>query len=174
VYCVESTRCRPAGSTQPTGGKFDGAYGVLAGLEVLEAMTDLGLVTRRSILSSGRTRKGALRPTTMGSAVFAGALPFDRALSTKDSADASVGDALARTLAAAPVEGRRPLGFPIAACVEAHIEQGPILEATQKAIGAVTAIQGLRWFSVEVLGQAAMLARRPDASAAMPSPLPSA
>jgi N-carbamoyl-L-amino-acid hydrolase len=58
-------------------------------------------------------------------------------------------------LSAAPVEGRRPLGFPIAAYVEAHIEQGPILEATQNVIGAVTGIQGLRWFTVEVLGQAA-------------------
>ena len=143
--------------TQPTGGKFDGIYGVLAGLEALEAMSDLGLATRRPIDLVVWTNEEGSRfpPTTMGSAVFAGALPLDRALSTQDAAGASVGEALARTLAAAPVEGRRPLGFPIAAYVEAHIEQGPILEATQKVIGGVTAIQGLRWFSIEVLGQAA-------------------
>jgi beta-ureidopropionase / N-carbamoyl-L-amino-acid hydrolase len=91
----------------------------------------------------------------MGSAAFAGALQLDHALLTTDAAGISVGDALARTLSAAPVEGRRPLGFPIAAYVEAHIEQGPVLEATQNVIGAVTGIQGLRWFTVEVFGQAA-------------------
>jgi beta-ureidopropionase / N-carbamoyl-L-amino-acid hydrolase len=143
--------------TQPTGGKFDGVYGVLAGFETLEAMSDLGLATRRPIDLVVWTNEEGSRfpPTTMGSAVFAGALPLDRALSTQDAAGTSVGEALAWTLGAAPVEGRRPLGFPIAAYVEAHIEQGPILEARQKVIGAVTAIQGLRWFSIEVLGQAA-------------------
>jgi N-carbamoyl-L-amino-acid hydrolase len=143
--------------TQPTGGKFDGIYGVLAGLEALEAMSDYGLATRRPIDLVVWTNEEGSRfpPTTMGSAVFVGALPLDRALSTKDAAGISVRDALAQTLAAAPVEGRRPLGFPIAAYVEAHIEQGPILEANHKVIGAVTAIQGLRWFSIEVEGQAA-------------------
>jgi beta-ureidopropionase / N-carbamoyl-L-amino-acid hydrolase len=143
--------------TQPTGGKFDGTYGVLAGLEALEAMSDLGLATSRPIdLVVWTNEEGSrFQPTTMGSAVFDGALPLDRALSTKDVAGTLVGDALAQTLAAAPVKGRRPLGFPIAAYIEAHIEQGPILEAAQKVIGAVTGIQGLRWFSIEVLGQAA-------------------
>jgi N-carbamoyl-L-amino-acid hydrolase len=143
--------------TQPTGGRFDGVYGVLAGLEVLETMSDLGLATRRPIDLVVWTNEEGSRfpPTTMGSAVFAGALPLDRALLTQDAAGVSVGEALAQTLAAAPVEDRRSLGFPIAAYVEAHIEQGPILEAKQKVIGAVTAIQGLRWFSIEVLGQAA-------------------
>ena len=143
--------------TQPTGGKFDGSYGVLAGLEALEAMSDLGLATRRPIdLVVWTNEEGSrFQPTTMGSAVFAGALQLECALSTTDAAGISVRDALARTLSAAPVEGRQPLGFPIAAYVEAHIEQGPILEATQNIIGAVTGIQGLRWFTVEVLGQAA-------------------
>jgi beta-ureidopropionase / N-carbamoyl-L-amino-acid hydrolase len=143
--------------TQPTGGKFDGIYGVLAGLEALEAMSDLGLRTRLPIDLVVWTNEEGSRfpPTTMGSAVFAGALPLDRTLATRDAAGVSVDDALAATLAAAPVEGRRPLGFPIAAYIEAHIEQGPILEATGKMIGAVTVIQGLRWFSIEILGQAA-------------------
>jgi N-carbamoyl-L-amino-acid hydrolase len=143
--------------TQPTGGRFDGVYGVLAGLEALEAMSDIGLATRRPIDLVVWTNEEGSRfaPTTMGSAVFAGTLSLDRVLLTRDAAGVSVGDALAQTLAAAPVEGRRPLGFPIAAYVEAHIEQGPILEAQQKVIGAVTAIQGLRWFSIEVIGQAA-------------------
>jgi beta-ureidopropionase / N-carbamoyl-L-amino-acid hydrolase len=143
--------------TQPTGGKF-------AGLEALEAMSDLGLATRRPIdLVVWTNEEGSrFQPTTMGSAVFAGALPLDRALSTTDTAGISVGDALARTLAAAPTEGRRPLGFPIAAYVEAHIEQGPVLEATQNVIGAVTGIQGLRWFTIEVLGQAAHAGTTPQ------------
>jgi N-carbamoyl-L-amino-acid hydrolase len=142
--------------TQPTGGRFDGSYGVLAGLEAIEAMSDLGLATRRPIdLVVWTNEEGSRLQPTMGSAVFAGALQLDRVLSTTDAAGISVRDALARTLSAAPVEGRRPLGFPIAAYVEAHIEQGPILEATQNVIGAVTGIQGLRWFTVEVLGQAA-------------------
>jgi beta-ureidopropionase / N-carbamoyl-L-amino-acid hydrolase len=143
--------------TQPTGGKFDGIYGVLAGLEALEAMSDFGLVTKRPVDLVVWTNEEGSRfpPTTMGSAVFAGALPLDRALATRDAVGVSVGDALAGMLAAAPVEDRRPLGFPMAAYVEAHIEQGPILEAAQKVIGSVTAIQGLRWFSIEVRGQAA-------------------
>jgi N-carbamoyl-L-amino-acid hydrolase len=143
--------------TQPTGGKFDGAYGVLAGLEALEAMSDRGLATRRPIdLVVWTNEEGSrFQPTTMGSAVFAGALELDHALSATDAAGISVRNALARTLSAAPVEGRRPLGFPIAAYIEAHIEQGPILEATHNVIGAVTGIQGLRWFTAEVLGQAA-------------------
>src|SRR5215468_3696181 len=123
--------------TQPTGGKFDGIYGVLAGLEVLEAMADLGLETRRPIDLVVWTNEEGSRfpPTTMGSAVFAGALPLDRALATRDAAGVSVGDALAATLAAAPVKGRRPLGFPIAANVEAHIEQGPICAANGDRCG---------------------------------------
>ena len=123
--------------TQPTGGKFDGSYGVLAGLEALEAMSDLGLVTTRPIdLVVWTNEEGSrFQPTTMGSAVFASALQLEHALSTTDAACISVRNALARTLSAAPVEGRRPLGFPIAAYVEAHIEQGPILEATQNVIG---------------------------------------
>jgi len=143
--------------TQPTGGKFDGIYGVLAGLEALEAMCDLGLETRLPIDLVVWTNEEGSRfpPTTMGSAVFAGALPLDRALATRDATGVSVADALAAMLAAHPIDGRRPLGFPMAAYVEAHIEQGPILEATDKVIGAVTAIQGLRWFSIEILGQAA-------------------
>jgi N-carbamoyl-L-amino-acid hydrolase len=143
--------------TQPTGGKFDGSYGVLAGLEALEAMSDLGLATTRPIdLVVWTNEEGSrFQPTTMGSAVFAGALQLDHALVTTDAAGISVRDALAQTLSAVPVDGRRPLGFPIAAYVEAHIEQGPILEATHNVIGAVTGIQGLRWFTVEVLGQAA-------------------
>jgi N-carbamoyl-L-amino-acid hydrolase len=143
--------------TQPTGGKFDGIYGVLAGLEVLEAMADLGVETRRPIDLVVWTNEEGSRfpPTTMGSAVFAGALPLDHALATSDAAGVSVADALTATLAAAPADARRPLGFPIAAYVEAHIEQGPVLETNDKVIGAVTAIQGLRWFSIEILGQSA-------------------
>src|SRR5207302_6580182 len=108
------------------------------------------------------------RPTAMGAAGCAGALPVDAALDTADGQGATVRAALVETLAATPVASRRPFGFPIAAYVEAHIEQGPILEATGMTIGVVTGIQGLRWFRVEVAGEEAHagtmpLARRREA-----------
>jgi beta-ureidopropionase / N-carbamoyl-L-amino-acid hydrolase len=141
--------------TQPTGGKFDGAYGVLAGLEVLEAMSDIGWVSRRPIDVVVWTNEEGSRfqPTTMGSAVFAGAIPLESALATVDAQGVSVAQALEQTLAQGSPTEIRPFAFSAAAYIEAHIEQGPILEATRNTIGVVTGIQGLRWFGVEVLGR---------------------
>jgi N-carbamoyl-L-amino-acid hydrolase len=143
--------------SQPTGGKFDGAYGVLAGLEALEALEDLSLSTRRPIEAVAWTNEEGSRfqPGAMGSAAFVGRVQLDALRATVDRAGTRLGAALDQTLAATPSAARRALGFPVAAYVESHIEQGPLLEADGKVIGAVTGIQGSRWFAVEVTGEEA-------------------
>ena len=143
--------------SQPTGGNFDGVFGVLAALEVLAAANDAGVVTRRPLeLVVWTNEEGArFQPATMGSAVYAGALQLETVLATRDSAGVTVEQALAETLKAAPVSERRDFRSPMAAYVEAHIEQGPVLESTGNTIGVVTGIQGLRWFQVEVGGEEA-------------------
>src|SRR5271170_4061192 len=143
--------------SQPTGGKFDGAYGVLAGFEVLEALEDLKLPTRRSIEAVAWTNEEGSRfqPGAMGSATFVGRMKLAALLDTVDRAGIRLGDALQATLAATQGIARRNLGFAVASYVEAHIEQGPLLEAERKVIGAVTGIQGSRWFAVEVKGEEA-------------------
>jgi N-carbamoyl-L-amino-acid hydrolase len=91
----------------------------------------------------------------MGSAVFAGHMRLEDCLGLSDAAGIRLADALAKTLAATPELPRRPFGFPIAAYLEPHIEQGPQLEATGNQIGVVTGIQGARWYVVEVDGEPA-------------------
>ncbi|MDE0148419.1 MAG: Zn-dependent hydrolase [Rhodospirillaceae bacterium] len=143
--------------SQPTGGNFDGVFGVLAALEVLEAANDAGVVTGRPMeLVVWTNEEGArFQPATMGSAVHAGALQLETVLASRDSDGVTVEQALAGTLEAAPVPVRRDFRSPMAAYVEAHIEQGPVLESTGNTIGVVTGIQGLRWFQVEVGGEEA-------------------
>jgi N-carbamoyl-L-amino-acid hydrolase len=143
--------------TQPTGGNFDGVYGVLAAFEVLEAASDAGVTTNRPLEAVVWTNEEGARfqPATMGSAVFAGALPLEAALATTDTAGISVAQALATSLQRLAVPQQRAFRFPMAAYLEAHIEQGPILEATHHTIGIVSGIQGLRWFRVEVTGEEA-------------------
>jgi N-carbamoyl-L-amino-acid hydrolase len=151
--------------TQPTGGNFDGVFGVLAALEVLEAVDDAGVRTVHPLeLAIWTNEEGArFQPTTMGSAVFAGAVPLATALATVDAHGVTVEHALAQTLAAAPVANRRAFRFPMAAYLEAHIEQGPVLEAAGTTIGVVSGIQGLRWFRVEVTGDEAHAGTTPRA-----------
>jgi N-carbamoyl-L-amino-acid hydrolase len=143
--------------SQPTGGKFDGAYGVLAGLEAVEAIGRAGIRPRRPIEVVAWTNEEGSRfqPGAMGSAVFAGRMRLADQLAVTDSEGVTAGAALRDFLAATPEVPMRPTGFPVAAYVEAHLEQGPRLEAEGKPIGIVGGIQGLRWFSVEVLGEAA-------------------
>jgi beta-ureidopropionase / N-carbamoyl-L-amino-acid hydrolase len=143
--------------SQPRGGRFDGIYGVLAGLEALEAIDEAGVRTRRAIELVAWTNEEGSRfsPCTMGSAVFTGARKLDDFLDVRDNEGIALRDALAATLAATPDIAPRALGTPAAAYVEAHIEQGPLLERGGKTIGAVTGIQGLRWFNIEVFGESA-------------------
>ena len=143
--------------SQPRGGKFDGAYGVVGGFEVLEAIARAGIETERPIDLVAWTNEegGRFQPGCMGSAVFAGVLGLEDQLSLVDLQSVTLADALAETLASTPGLAHRPFGHPFAAYVEAHIEQGPRLENAGTTIGAVTGIQGLYWFTVEVSGEEA-------------------
>ncbi|HYC46271.1 MAG TPA: Zn-dependent hydrolase [Burkholderiales bacterium] len=141
--------------SQPRGGRFDGMYGVLAALEALEAIDAAGVKTRRPIelVAWSNEEGGRFQPCTMGSAVHTGARALDEVLGVTDNEGIVLNDALARTLAAMPDAQPRALNTPAAAYIEAHIEQGPLLELHEKTIGVVTGIQGLRWFNVEVFGK---------------------
>lgn len=143
--------------SQPTGGKYDGVYGVLAALEACQAIVESGLRQRRPIeVVAWMNEEGSrFAPGMMGSAVFAGARRLADIEASVDAAGVSVADALARSanaLADVPV---RPTGGPVFAYVEAHIEQGPLLERLGKTIGVVSGIQGKRTFRVSVQGEAA-------------------
>jgi N-carbamoyl-L-amino-acid hydrolase len=143
--------------SQPKGGRFDGVYGVLAGLEALEALEDAGLATDRSVVTVAWTNEegGRFAPGAMGSMVFSGARRLQDCLEARDAEGIRFGDALEHTLAATPEAEAVGFNFPVAGYVEAHIEQGPRLEAEGVPIGIVTGIQGLRWFEIEVLGESA-------------------
>lgn len=136
--------------TQPSGGKFDGNYGVLAGLEVVRTLNDRGVRTVAPLEVAVWTNEEGTRftPVMMGSGVFAGVFALDHVLARTDLAGKSVGEALRRIGYA----GAAPLGTPIGAYFEAHIEQGPILEDTGTTIGVVTGALGQRWFDVAVTG----------------------
>src|SRR3954471_7558110 len=123
--------------SQPRGGRFDGIYGVLAALEALEAIDAAGLKTRRPIelVAWSNEEGGRFGPCTMGSAVHTQARAIDDFAETKDNEGVVLKDALAQTLAALPEAGKRELPTPAAAYIEAHIEQGPLLEARRKTIG---------------------------------------
>lgn len=140
--------------SQPTGGKFDGAFGVLAGLEVVRTLNDYGLRTEAPIEIVSWTNEEGVRfaPPMLAAGAFAGAFDLDFVLSRTDDDGKSLGTELERIGYA----GSRPLrGHEFAAYLEAHIEQGPILEATQKTIGVVTGAQGQRWYEVTVTGMEA-------------------
>ena len=136
--------------SQPSGGKFDGAYGVMAGLEVVRTLNDRAIETEAPVEVAAWTNEEGSRftPVMMGSGVFAGAFSLQHALSRTDIEGKSVGEELARIGYA----GSAPLGAPIGAYFEAHIEQGPILEDTANTIGIVTGALGQRWFDVTVTG----------------------
>ena len=152
--------------TQPTGGRFDGMYGVLAAFEALEALDDAGIRTKRPIEAVAWTNEEGSRfqPGTMGSAVFAGDMTLESCLTVVDSAGVRLGEALKKSMAATPRAVERPFKVPVAAYVEAHIEQGPRLEMAGRPIGVVTGIQGSRWYTVEVTGEEAHAGTTPLAA----------
>lgn len=140
--------------TQPTGGKFDGNYGVLAGIEVLRTLHDHGVRTQAPVEVAVWTNEEGSRfvPVMMGSGVFAGAFTLEHALAQRDRDGISV----AQALRAIGHDGAEPVGGrPVAAYFEAHIEQGPILEANDTVIGLVSGALGQRWFDVTVTGMEA-------------------
>jgi N-carbamoyl-L-amino-acid hydrolase len=140
--------------TQPTGGKFDGVYGVLSGLEVLRTLHDADYATERPIELVVWTNEEGCRyaPAMMGSGVYAG--KFDIA-DIHQLTDAE-GKVFRDELENIGYLGSEPsVAGDIAAFFEVHIEQGPILEAREKTIGIVEGAQGQRWFDVTLTGQEA-------------------
>jgi beta-ureidopropionase / N-carbamoyl-L-amino-acid hydrolase len=140
--------------TQPTGGKFDGVYGVLAGLEVIESLNDHAVATAHPIeVSVWCNEEGSRFPMAMmGSAVWSGRLALDTAHGLTDRAGISVRHELQR--AGVPTDA--PLSRQaVKASIEVHIEQGPILEQKAKTIGVVTGVQHMSRHEVIVEGQEA-------------------
>lgn len=152
--------------SQPTGGKFDGAYGVLAGLEVLEALDDAGITTLRPVeVVAWMNEEGSrFLPGAMGSGVLAGAFTLESALARVDSQGVTVSAALAEVLRLTPLPRRALASVKPFAYLEAHIEQGPLLEANAATIGVVTGIQGIRRFVVEIAGEEAHAGTTPRAN----------
>jgi N-carbamoyl-L-amino-acid hydrolase len=140
--------------TQPTGGKFDGVYGVLAGLEVIESLNDHTVATAHPIdLAVWCNEEGSRFPMAMmGSAVWSGRLPLESALALTDRAGVSVRDELER---AGVPQGTPILRQAVKAFLEVHIEQGPVLEQRAKTIGVVTGVQHMSRHEVVVEGQEA-------------------
>ncbi|MGH6914367.1 MAG: Zn-dependent hydrolase, partial [Geminicoccales bacterium] len=137
--------------SQPTGGKFDGALGVLAALEVVRTLNDRGIETKAPLEVVNWTNEEGVRfpPALIASGVFAGVFDLDYGLARTDHEGRTIGAELQRIGYAGDQEvGHRPLG----ALFELHIEQGPILEAEGQRIGVVTGGQGTRWYDCEVIG----------------------
>jgi len=140
--------------TQPTGGKYDGVLGVLAGLEVVRSLNDLNIKTKHPIVVTNWTNEEGARfaPAMLASGVFAGVLTQDYAYARKDMDGKSFGDELKRIGWVGDEEvGARKMH----AYFEYHIEQGPILEAEEKQIGVVTHCQGLWWLEFTLTGREA-------------------
>jgi N-carbamoyl-L-amino-acid hydrolase len=140
--------------SQPTGGKFDGVYGVVAALEVLTVLAEQGLRPRCDLVAVAWMNEEGSRfaPGMMGSEVFAGVRELAALRDVRDADGVAVGEALDSLHAAFPALPRRRPGFAFEAYVEAHIEQGPVLEAAGAIIGVVTGIQGKKTFEVELRG----------------------
>ena len=136
--------------TQPNGGRFDGAYGVMAGLEVVRTLNDAGVTTRAPLEVACWTNEEGSRfvPTMMGSGVFAGVYPLEDVLGNRDTEGISVREALEAIGFRGEARPHR-----VAAYFEAHIEQGPVLEDTRTTIGVVQGALGQRWFDVLISGQ---------------------
>jgi N-carbamoyl-L-amino-acid hydrolase len=140
--------------TVGTGGRYDGLYGVLAGLEACQALNDAGHVTRRPLALVAFTNEEGSRfpPYAMGSLVYVGGLALDQAYAIRGIDGATVGEELRRI---GYVGAATPGWLVPHAYLELHIEQGPILEDEGLAIAAVEAITGLTWTEVTVAGRSA-------------------
>jgi N-carbamoyl-L-amino-acid hydrolase len=140
--------------TQPTGGKFDGNYGVLAGIEVVRTLNDHGIQTEAPIEVAFWTNEEGSRfvPVMMGSGVFAKAFTLEHAYAAQDTAGLTVKGELERI---GYIGTEAPGAHPIGSYFETHIEQGPVLEDHDKTIGVVTGVLGIRWYDCTVTGMEA-------------------
>ncbi len=141
--------------SQPTGGRYDGAYGVMCALEVIRSLNDHGMRTRAPIeIVSWANEEGTrFQPALMGSSVFTGRMALADALQAQDEEGVSVGSEIAADsfYRAMPAWTERPIG----AYLEAHIEQGPVLEAAALPLGIVAGVQAIRWYEILIEGQEA-------------------
>ena len=138
--------------SQPTGGRFDGVYGVLAGLEVLRTLNDANQQTLHPIEVVVWTNEEGARfsPAMIGSGVWSGEFSIDYGWQRTDKQGATIKQELERI----GYLGETPCApFPIKAAFELHIEQGPILELINKQIGVVKGVQGMRWYDLVIHGQ---------------------
>lgn len=138
--------------TQPHGGRFDGVFGVLAGVEMVRALNQAKVRTRAPIEIANWTNEEGARfaPAMLASGVFAGIHAPDFALARADTD----GKTLAQELTRTGYAGDEQCGaHELSAYFEAHIEQGPILESNDETIGVVTGAQGTRWFDISVTGE---------------------
>jgi len=140
--------------TQPTGGKFDGNYGVLAGLEVVRTLNDHGIETEAPIEVAFWTNEEGSRfvPVMMGSGVFAKAFTLEHAYAAKDTEGLTVQGELERI---GYIGSEEPGAHPIGSYFETHIEQGPVLEDHDVTIGVVNAVLGIKWYDCVVTGMEA-------------------
>ena len=152
--------------SQPTGGRFDGAYGVLAGLEALDALNESGIQTRRPVEVVAWTNEEGSRysPGAFGSSFFAGIDDLASVLDSTDSDGAVLRDELAKTLADTDVPLRAQGSVTPHCYIEAHIEQGPVLEDRGLQIGIVSSIQGIRHLDVMIIGEEAHAGTTPRRS----------
>lgn len=138
--------------TQPTGGKYDGVLGVLAGLEIIQTLNEQGIKTKHPIVVVNFTNEEGTRfpPAMVASGVFAGVHSLEWAYSREDSEGKTFGDELKRInwIGDEEVGARKMKAF-----FELHIEQGPILELEGKEIGVVTHGQGLNWLEIKLTGK---------------------
>jgi N-carbamoyl-L-amino-acid hydrolase len=138
--------------TVRTGGKYDGNYGVIAGLEVIETCQRAGMVPKRPLQVAFFTDEEGARfaPDMLGSVVYAGGMTVEEAHDVIGIDSARLGDELERIgyLGSVPCPGVAPHAF-----VELHVEQGPLLEVNGVRIGAVTGVQGISWQEVVIDGQ---------------------
>lgn len=138
--------------TQPTGGKYDGVYGVLSALEVMKTLHEQDIQTQHPIEIAVWTNEEGARfaPAMMGSGVFAGVFDETTMLAAADAKGISVATALQTSGELGTASCKH---FPIAAALELHIEQGPVLEAKELPIGIVTGVQGMNWYTVTLQGE---------------------
>ncbi len=149
--------------SQPSGGKFDGALGVLAGLEVMRTLNDLGIETEAPLELVNWTDEEGSRfgHSLMGSGVWAGIYPLEKIYALTDAEGISVGAALDGIGYRGPVPAE---AFPADAYFELHIEQGPILEAEERMIGIVTGAQAQVWYDAVLTGRESHAGTTPPAS----------
>ena len=141
--------------TQPVGGKYDGAYGVVAGLELIEAIRASGITPRRPIEVVSWTNEEGSRfaPGAMGSSAYAEPSRMGSYLSAVDATGVRLSDALVEVFSATDDVPHRALGGLPKAYLELHIEQGPVLERQARPLGIVSSIQSVRWYSVTCTGR---------------------